>query len=166
MGGTEMALGWPKGAYLSVALAVWLGPGCGGISEQMTSSTPVTAAAPAQCPPLPSPVLVIDQTTAQGDFHLLIANATAFPDALFVASPDLPPCGANPAAARAWVDIRDVRGPYLYGYCGIRSAGELASGMFLPGGLAPPEVKAIVVVVYDRKCGLSATSNEASLPGR
>ena len=97
---------------------------------------------------------------------MLIANAAAYPDALFVASPDLPPCGANPAAARAWVEIWDARGPHLYGYCAIMSTGELASGMFLPGGLAPPEVKAIVVVINDRKCGLSATSNQASLPGR
>ena len=53
----------------------------------------------------------------------------------------LPPCGANARASRTWVEIRDAQGPDLYGYCGIRSANELASVMFLPEGLAPPHVR-------------------------
>ena len=119
-----------------------------------------------QCPPLPNPVLAIDRRTEEGDFHLVIANATAYPDVLFAPSPDLPPCGLNPQASRTWIEIRDARGPYLYGYCAVRSASELSSTMFLPGGLASPEVRSIVVVLNDRRCGVMAVSNQVPLPGR
>jgi len=39
-----------------------------------------------------------------------VANKDAYPDDLFAASPDLPPCGQNTKAARTWIDIYDQSG--------------------------------------------------------
>jgi hypothetical protein len=118
------------------------------------------------CFALPAPSLAIAGVSPEGDFRLAIQNAEAYPDFLFVASPDLPPCGSNTRASRTWVDITDAQGSRLYGYCAIASAAELRSTMLLPHADAPSAVQAIRVRIYDRHCGTSATSNPASLPGR
>jgi hypothetical protein len=118
------------------------------------------------CFPLPSPSLAIAGVSPEGDFRLAIQNAEAYPDFLFVASPELPPCGSNTHASRTWVDVTDADGSRLYGYCAIPSSADLRSTMLLPHGLAPSAVTAIRVRIYDRQCGTSATSNAVALPRR
>ena len=97
---------------------------------------------------------------------MVFRNAGAYPDSLFAPSPDLPACGLNANSSRTWVEMRDARGPYLYGYCAIRSAGELASQLYLPLALTPADATAIVVVLTDRRCATSVSSQPVALPSR
>jgi hypothetical protein len=65
-------------------------------------------------PSLPNPVLVLigtEQYEANGKqwtrYKYTVANRADYPDELFVASPDLPPCGRNSKASRTWIDFYD-----------------------------------------------------------
>jgi hypothetical protein len=123
--------------------------------------TPVPA-----CPQAPAPTLVVEPAVALDAFRLVVTNASGFHDSLFVPSPDLPPCGSNTQSSRTWVEIRDARGPYLYGYCALQSAGELATGMYLPFALTPRDATAVRIVLTDRRCSSVWSSIAAPLPGR
>ncbi|MBA3614474.1 MAG: hypothetical protein H0W49_16525 [Nitrospirales bacterium] len=63
---------------------------------------------------LPSPVLEFTGTedyevrgTEFTRYRLNVTNASEYPEALFSAAPELPPCGANTNSSRTWVDIVD-----------------------------------------------------------
>ncbi len=114
-----------------------------------------------------APVLAFTGTenfTVQGNtftrYKLAITNWNAYPDSLFRASPDLPPCGANTNASRTWVDIfnsdNDQR---IFGFCEFDSADDLEGLWFsLPQGDPPPNH--VYAVLRDRRCGVSYTSND------
>ena len=118
----------------------------------------------------PAPVLAFTGTedyTVQGNdftrYKLSITNRSAYPDSLFRPSPDLPPCGNNSSASRTWVDIyngdTDQR---IYGFCALNSADNLDGLWFaLPRGEAPPS--SVYVVLRDRRCSASYTSNHAPI---
>lgn len=117
----------------------------------------------------PAPVLEFTGTeshTVQGNlftrYKLSITNWNVYPNSLFRPSPDLPPCGANTNASRTWVDIfngdNDQR---IDGFCYFDSADDLAGLWFsLPEGDQPPN--RVYVVVRDRRCGATYTSNEVT----
>ena len=43
-------------------------------------------------------------------YNYAVFNSEAFPNTLFAAAPDLPPCGVNTRASRTWVDLYDQTG--------------------------------------------------------
>src|SRR5687767_578300 len=62
--------------------------------------------------PLPNPVLFLEGVeyvkTGGKEFiryHFAVENSSAYPDTMFAASPELPPCGQNTKASRTWVDV-------------------------------------------------------------
>src|SRR5918995_177227 len=59
-----------------------------------------------------------------------VLNSEAFPNTLFAAAPDLPPCGRNTRAARTWVDLYDQTGKRLNGFCGLGSNKDLGKVWF------------------------------------
>lgn len=63
-------------------------------------------------------------------YHYAVINRDAFPDSLFAAAPDLPPCGTNTRAARTWVDFYDSRGKRLQGFCALGKSSDLAKIWF------------------------------------
>ena len=80
----------------------------------------------ASAPPPPNPLLYLMGTEAYqtGGKHFIrynydVLNKADYPAALFAASPDLPPCGANTKASRTWVDIFDQRGKRLNEFCAL-----------------------------------------------
>src|SRR5919197_1300409 len=84
------------------------------------------AATPA--PALPNPVLVFVGTEpfqANGKqfirYNYEVFNFADYPNELFAASPNLPPCGKNTKAARTWLDFYDQSGKRLYGFCALGS---------------------------------------------
>lgn len=88
-------------------------------------------------PPLPNPVLVFTgaeyYTTGGKQFtryRYTVDNLAAYPDNLFAASPNLPPCGKNTKASRTWVDFFDQRGKRLYGFCALGKAADLSGIWF------------------------------------
>src|ERR1700675_4733551 len=100
----------PSGTKISVLSAVLL---------VMVLAHPSTSTAQS---PLPKPVLVFlgQEFYETGGklwtrYRYAVANAASYPNALFAAAPQLPPCGNNTKAARTWVDVSDRSGKRLNG---------------------------------------------------
>src|SRR3954466_14558812 len=82
------------------------------LALMLATETVLTAPPAAPRPPLPNPVLFFmgqEPAAAEGKqlirYTFSVDNFSAYPDELFAASPELPPCGKNTKAARTWVDI-------------------------------------------------------------
>jgi hypothetical protein len=118
-------------------------------------------------PPLPNPVLAFlgtEEYEADGKqwtrYIYAVDNRAAYPDALFVAAPELPPCGRNTKASRTWVQIYEPGGKPLYGFCGLSNHEGLGRLWFaLEQGVLPPSW--IYVEITDRKTNSKYKSNLA-----
>lgn len=116
---------------------------------------------------VPNPVLVFSgQTLFQTGgkqsvrYNYFVFNAESYPAELFVPSPDLPPCGANARSARTWIDVYDMRGKRLNGFCAIAGPDKLNTIWF---ALDPTELPPswIYIEFNDRKTGTKYKSNLA-----
>lgn len=114
---------------------------------------------------LPAPQISFSrQETIDGStslrYWLTIDNAAAFPDDLFAAAPELPPCGANTNASRSWISIFDANGDaYLYGYCAMSSMPAEVWFAAEPGTVAN-----VYLALEDRECGINRASNTVAIP--
>jgi hypothetical protein len=123
-------------------------------------------------PNLPSPVLTLagteDYTTSSGEFtryKIPVTNWNAYPSELFQAAPDLPPCGLNTESSRTWVDIFDLRGNRLYGFCALAAPSNLQNLWFaVKKGETPPQ--GVYIVLKDRRCNQDYTSNRVTIEHR
>lgn len=96
-----------------------------------------------------------------------VTNRSRYSNALFAASPDLPPCGLNSSASRTWVDFYDFGGKRLYGFCALKQSADLGKLWFsLEKGLAPPS--RVYIELTDRLTAKKYRSNLAltALPVR
>ena len=117
--------------------------------------------------PLPTPVLVflgqepiVVSAKPWTRYRYFVDNASAYPNALFAASPNLPPCGANTKASRTWVDIFDKSGKRLNGFCALGSNVDLGSLWFaLDSDVVPPSW--VYIEMTDRQTKAKSKSNEA-----
>ena len=118
-------------------------------------------------PPLPNPVLVF---VGQEDFesngkswiryNFTVANLADYPNELFAAAPELPPCGRNTKAARTWVDFYDQRGKRLNGFCALGSNKDLDQIWFaLEKDDIPPSW--VYIEMSDRKANVKYKSSLA-----
>ena len=121
-------------------------------------------------PDLPDPELVLigaqPYLPATGEPHtrykLGVSNWSDFPDALFAAAPDLPPCGLNPNASRTWVSIYDGDGTKIYGFCALSENESLNDIWFAVGeDETPPEC--VYIELWDRRCDLRYRSECISI---
>ena len=121
----------------------------------------VLSAIPRCYPDLPDPELGLIGTaeyiSAAGDpctrYKLEVLNWSDFPDELFAAAPDLPPCGLNTNASRTWVSIYSGDGSYVYGFCALSDNDRLNDIWFgVVEGEAPPEC--VYVELWDRRCDI------------
>ena len=120
-----------------------------------------------QRPPLPNPVLYLmdqehfTQGGKQWTRYLYgVQNYDAYPNEMFAAAPDLPPCGNNTKSARTWVDIFDQGGKRLYGFCALSKAADLNKIWFaLEEDVIPPSW--IYIELNDRKTNTKYKSNLA-----
>jgi len=95
-------------------------------------------------------------------YRLSIANWNSYPSELFEAAPDLPPCGLNAESSRTWIDIFNQDGVRIYGFCALAASEELGDLWFaVKLGESPPD--SVYVVMTDRRCDISASSNEVSI---
>jgi len=117
--------------------------------------------------PLPNPVLFFTgpeffqvagkQMTR---YKFSVDNLNDYPQELFAAAPDLPPCGKNTNASRTWVDVYDQTGKRLNGFCALGSAKDLGNIWFaLESDAVPPSW--IYLELTDRKTGTKYKSNLA-----
>jgi hypothetical protein len=91
---------------------------------------------------LPNPVLYFigqEAYTTNGvnfvRYRYAVSNSAAYPDSMFAAAPNLPPCGSNTKSSRTWVDLFDARGKRLNGFCALGKSEGLNSIWFaLPEG--------------------------------
>lgn len=90
-------------------------------------------------------------------YTLQVANAGDYPAELFAAAPDLPPCGASPHSARAWVDIFDEFGAPITTFCALADPEGLRELPFTRmAGVPPPTV---YIEIKDRVTGVVYRSN-------
>ncbi|MFL6282424.1 MAG: hypothetical protein ACJ74Q_04585 [Pyrinomonadaceae bacterium] len=116
---------------------------------------------------LPNPVLVLSGTEpyqAGGKsfvrYKYLVFNSSEYPDSLFAAAPNLPPCGKNTKSSRTWVDIYDQSGKRLYGFCALGKASDLNELWFaLEEGVVPPSW--VYIELTDRTDSTKYKSNLA-----
>ena len=121
----------------------------------------------ASAPVLPNPVLYFlgaEYVTINGKqftrYHYDVLNKDQYPDNMFAASPNLPPCGANTKAARTWVDIYDQAGKRLNGFCALGKSADLASIWFaLETDMIPPSY--VYIELNDRQTSTKYKSNLA-----
>jgi hypothetical protein len=117
--------------------------------------------------PLPNPVLVFmgaeDVETGGRKltrYKFAVDNGTDYPNELFAAAPDLPPCGQNARASRTWVDLYDQGGKRLNGFCALGSRDGLTQIWFaLERDIIPPSW--IYIEMTDRKTNTKYKSNLA-----
>ena len=118
-------------------------------------------------PLLPNPVLYLTATEffSQGGKEYIrykydVLNKDAYPDALFAPAPALPPCGKNTNSSRTWVDIFDMSGKRLYGFCALGKAENLSGIWFaLEDDQVPPSY--IYLEMNDRQTNTKYKSNLA-----
>jgi hypothetical protein len=118
-------------------------------------------------PALPNPVIQYmgqELYEANGKqwtrYKYAVFNRTDYPNELFAAAPDLPPCGANTKSARTWVDIYEQGGKRLYGFCALANQNGLGSLWFaLERNALPPSW--IYIELNDRKTNTKYKSNLA-----
>ena len=103
-------------------------------------------AAPAAATGQPAPVLVFagreSYTVNNRQFIRYwfdVLNKWQYDDALFAASPALPPCGNNTNASRTWLDFYQEGGRRIYGFCALGRRADLGMIWFsMPPEQAPP----------------------------
>ena len=118
-------------------------------------------------PVLPNPVLYLTSTEAFSQagkeyirYKYDVLNKDAYPDAMFAPAPALPPCGKNTKSSRTWVDIFDMRGKRLYGFCALGKAENLGSIWFaIEVDAIPPSY--IYIEMNDRETNTKYKSNLA-----
>ena len=121
----------------------------------------------ASAPVLPNPVLYLlgQESVEIGGkqftrYYFDVLNKDQYPNELFAASPDLPPCGKNTKAARTWVDIYEQNGKRLNGFCALSKSADLNKLWFaLEAGQVPPSW--VYIELNDRKTGTKYKSNLA-----
>jgi hypothetical protein len=119
----------------------------------------------ASAPVLPNPILYFigqEFLTINGKeftrYHFDVLNKDQYPDDLFAASPNLPPCGTNTKAARTWIDFYDQSGKRLYGFCALGKSADLNGIWFsLETGVVPPSW--VYIEMNDRKTNTKYKSN-------
>src|ERR1051325_1158841 len=119
----------------------------------------------AKAPTLPNPVLYFlgqEFLTINGKqithYNFDVLNKGEYPDDLFAASPNLPPCGNNTKAARTWIDFYDQSGKRLNGFCALGKSADLNGIWFsLETGVVPPSW--IYIEMNDRQTNTKYKSN-------
>jgi hypothetical protein len=118
-------------------------------------------------PPVQNPVLVfIGQEFYEAGgkqwtrYRYEVENRADYPNELFAAAPELPPCGNNTKASRTWVDLYEQNGKRLNGFCALGSRDGLGQIWFaLEPETIPPSW--IYVEMTDRKTNSKYKSNLA-----
>lgn len=93
-------------------------------------------------------------------YKYAVFNKDEYPNEMFAAAPELPPCGTNTKSSRTWVDIYEQSGKRLYGFCALGNRDGLASLWFsLEPDKLPPSW--IYIEMTDRKTNTKYKSNLA-----
>jgi len=109
----------------------------------------------------PNPIIKFDHKDAQGRIYIPVVNWSVYPDEMFRAAPELPPCGLNKNASRTWVEIYDAdTNKRIYGFCAFGDNENLTRIWFKPSR----DIKHVYIILKDRACNRTYKSNIISLP--
>ncbi len=122
-------------------------------------------------PGLPNPVLAFtgaEKYQANGQnwvrYKLSVTNHAAYPNAMFAAAPNLPPCGANKNSSRTWVNIyQAIKKTFVYGFCAFNSSDDL-TGLWFAVQAGQPVPSPVVVVLDDRQLNKNYICNSVTIP--
>jgi hypothetical protein len=93
-------------------------------------------------------------------YNFEVVNRDKYSAELFVAAPELPPCGTNTKASRSWVDIYNQNGKRLYGFCAFTKPDDLSKIWFaMDTEEVPPSW--VYIEIHDRKTNTKYKSNLA-----
>lgn len=93
-------------------------------------------------------------------YHFEVVNRDKYPAELFIAAPDLPPCGSNTKASRTWVEIYAQNGKYISAFCAFTKPDDLSRFTFaLEQDEVPPSW--VYIEIKDRKTNTKYKSNLA-----
>ncbi len=117
--------------------------------------------------PLPNPQLVFmgQEPYETGGkqwirYKYAVVNLTDYPNDMFAAAPDLPPCEANTKSSRTWVDVYNSSGKRLHQFCALANHDGLNKIWFaLEKDAVPPSW--VYVEMNDRKTNTKYKSNLA-----
>lgn len=119
------------------------------------------------CGPLmPNPKLAFLGKVQDGAFtryFFTVTNRAQFPNVLFAAAPNLPPCGLNNNASRTWLHIFNGSGTRMYGYCALSANSQMARLSFARL-TASPQPASFFIRLHDRRCNRTVQSNTVPLP--
>ena len=130
----------------------------------LAGDTASTASAPRV---LPNPVLYLtklEYSQSGGKnyvrYYFGVENSAEYPNDMFAAAPNLPPCGQNAKSSRTWVDIYDQSGKRLYGFCAFSKSADLNTIWFaLEETVIPPSY--VYIELNDRATNTRYKSNLA-----
>ena len=139
----------------------------GVLASLLLIATVTQTAVRRQTAPLPNPVVYLigqEHFTANGKqlirYNFMVENFNVYPNEMFAAAPDLPPCGKNSKSARTWVDIYDQSGKRLNGFCALGKSADLNQIWFaLEPDVVPPSW--VYIELTDRKTNTKYKSNLA-----
>jgi hypothetical protein len=117
--------------------------------------------------PLPNPILIFIGTEfyeAGGKqwtrYRYMVFNLSDYPNDMFAAASNLPPCGQNTQASRTWVDFYAQDGKRLYGFCALKDHDGLGQLWFaLERDALPPSW--VYMEMNDRQTNTKYKSNLA-----
>ncbi|MEQ1762152.1 MAG: hypothetical protein ABL984_03295 [Pyrinomonadaceae bacterium] len=95
-------------------------------------------------------------------YELEVVNRADMLDEFFLAAPALPPCGKNADSSRTWINLYDEKSVRIYGWCGIKTSGELGSLRFMMRA-TDPQPKKIFIDLVDRAEGVILRSNKVNV---
>ncbi len=145
-----------------------------GVNPAVTAIVTVTLTDVAEG--IPNPILVFDRMETGVNFEgtpvdryfFRVTNWQDYPVDFFAPRPDLPPCGLNNAASRAWVFFfRSDNNQGLQGFCALGTTdmlnGQIWFGVMPSGDPHPP---AVYIKITDREPepDVDYTSNSAPIP--
>lgn len=121
----------------------------------------------ASAPVIPNPVLYFlgpEYVEIGGKqmirYHYDVENKNVYPDDMFAAAPNLPPCGSNTNSSRTWVDVYNQTGKRIYGFCAFSKSADLSKIWFaMEADVIPPSY--IYIELNDRKTNTKYKSNLA-----
>jgi hypothetical protein len=95
-------------------------------------------------------------------YEVEVVNRSEISDEFFIAAPALPPCGQNTNSSRTWINLYNEKSARLYGWCSIKTNGELSSlGFMIPA--TDPQPKKIFIDLVDRAEGRVLRSNKIAI---
>jgi hypothetical protein len=93
-------------------------------------------------------------------YNYMVVNLADYPNELFAAAPNLPPCGKNTNSSRTWVDIYQENGTRIYGFCALGDHDGLGKLWFaLESDALPPSW--VYIEMNDRQTNTKYKSNLA-----